>query len=129
MKVGLIGTGAIAHKHGDSYKEIDYEIVAVSNRSEDKGREFASKYGAEFVADWQTLCERPAVDFVDICAFPDSRLEMTAAAAANGKHVLVQKPIALTLEAAQEMIDVRTITSPRLRLKPRRIVTSPREIR
>jgi len=106
MKVGLIGTGAIAHKHGDSYKEIDYEIVAVSNRSEDKGREFASKYGAEFVADWRTLCERPDVDFVDICAFPDSRLEMTAAAAANGKHVLVQKPIALTLEAAQEMIDV-----------------------
>lgn len=106
MKVGLIGTGAIAHKHGDSYKEIDYEIVAVSNRSEEKGREFAAKYGAEFVADWRTLCARPDVDFVDICAFPDSRLEMTKEAAANGKHVLVQKPIALTLEAAQEMIDV-----------------------
>ena len=106
MKVGLIGTGAIAHKHGDSYQEIDYRLVAVSNRSERKGRDFATKYGAEFIADWRDLCARPDIDFVDICAFPDSRLEMTKAAAANGKHVLVQKPIALTLEAAQEMIEV-----------------------
>ena len=85
MKVGLIGTGAIAHKHGDSYKEIDYQIVAVSNRSEQKGREFADKYGAEFVSDWRDLCARPDIDFVDVCAFPDSRLAMTKAAVANGK--------------------------------------------
>ena len=106
MKVGLIGTGAIAHKHGDSYKEIDYQIVAVSNRSEQKGREFADKYGAEFVSDWRDLCARPDIDFVDVCAFPDSRLAMTKAAVTSGKHVLVQKPVALTLTAAREMIDV-----------------------
>ena len=114
MKVGLIGTGAIAHKHGDSYKEIDYQIVAVSNRSEPKGRQFADKYGADFVADWRDLCSRPDIDFVDVCAFPDSRLEMAKAAIANGKHVLLQKPIALTLEAAQEMIDLARSANLRL---------------
>ena len=114
MKLGLIGTGAIAHKHGDSYKEINYEIVAVSNRSEPKGREFADKYGAEFVPDWRDLCARPDIDFIDVCAFPDSRLDMTKAAVACGKHVLLQKPIALTLEAAQQMIDITRAANLRL---------------
>lgn len=106
MKVGLVGTGAIAHKHGDSYKETGYDLVAVSNRTEKKGREFARKYGAEFIADYRDLCRRRDIDFVDVCAFPDSRLEITREAVKAGKHVLVQKPIALTLEAAQEMVNL-----------------------
>lgn len=114
MKVGLIGTGAIAHKHGDSYQELGYDLVAVSNRNEAKGREFAEKYGAEFVADFHELCARADIDYVDVCAFPDSRLEMTKAAVANGKHVLLQKPIALTLEASQEMIDITQAANLRL---------------
>ncbi len=104
MRVGLIGTGAIAGKHADSYREIGYSLVAVSNRSEQKGREFAQKNGAEFVADYRDLCRRADIDFVDVCAFPDSRLAITREGLTNGKHVLVQKPIALKLEEAQEMI-------------------------
>jgi predicted dehydrogenase len=106
MNVGLIGTGAIAHKHGDSYNEIGYRIVAVSNRGVDKGREFAAKYGAEFVADYREVCSRPDVDYVDVCTFPDSHLDIVKACAANKKHVLVQKPIALTLADARAMIDI-----------------------
>ncbi len=106
MNVGLIGTGAIAHKHADSYNEIGYKIVAASNRGVEKGQQFAEKYDAEFFADYQELCRRPDVEFVDICAFPDSRLAMTKEAVANGKHVLVQKPISLTLDEAQQMIDL-----------------------
>jgi predicted dehydrogenase len=104
MRVGLIGTGAIANKHADSYREIGYQLVAASNRSEQKGREFAQRNGAEFVADYRDLCRRPDIDFVDVCAFPDSRLAMTREAIANGKHVLLQKPIALKLDEAEEMI-------------------------
>ena len=114
MRVGLIGTGAIAHKHADSYKELGYDLVAVSNRNEPKGREFAEKYGAEFVADFQELCARSDIDYIDVCAFPDSRLAMTKAAVANGKHVLLQKPIALTLEESQEMIDITQAANLRL---------------
>ena len=105
MNVGLIGTGAIAHKHAESYRQIGYRLVAVSNRSEKKGRGFADEYGAEFVADHRHLCARPDIDYVDVCAFPDSRLEMTQVAASKGKHVLVQKPIAVTLSDARTMLD------------------------
>jgi predicted dehydrogenase len=106
MNVGLIGTGAIAHKHGDSYKEINYRIAAVSNRGVEKGREFAKKYGAEFVADYRELCARPDIDYIDVCTFPDSHLDIVKACVANGKHVLLQKPIALTLEDARAMIEL-----------------------
>ena len=105
MNVGLIGTGAIAHKHAQSYQQIGYRLVAVSNRSEEKGRGFANEYGAEFVADHRDLCARRDIDYLDICAFPDSRLEMAQAAASKGKHVLVQKPIAVTLGDARAMLD------------------------
>ena len=105
MNVGLVGTGAIAHKHAESYQEIGYNLVAVSDIIEEKGRQFAAKYGAEFAPTLEELTRRPDVDYVDVCTFPNSRREIAKQALANGKHVLVQKPIALTLDAAHEMID------------------------
>lgn len=106
MRVGLIGTGAIAHKHGDSYREIGYELVACSNRSREKGQAFADKYSCEFEANVSTLCGRPDIDYVDVCTFPDSHVEICRIAAGHGKHVVLQKPMALTLDECRTMIDV-----------------------
>ncbi|MCY4594584.1 MAG: Gfo/Idh/MocA family oxidoreductase [Bryobacterales bacterium] len=104
MRVGLVGTGAIAHKHGDSYREIGYELVACSNRGRAKGEEFAAKYGCAFVPGVRDLCARPDIDYVDVCTFPDSHVQVCRWAAENGKHVLLQKPMALTLEECRTMI-------------------------
>ena len=104
MRVGLVGTGAIAHKHGDSYREIGYELVACSNRGRAKGEEFAAKYGCGFVPGVRDLCARPDIDYVDVCTFPDSHVQVCRWAAENGKHVLLQKPMALTLEECRTMI-------------------------
>ena len=104
MRVGIVGTGAIANKHADSYKEIGYQLVAASNRTEEKGRDFCKRYGAEFVPDYRDLCRRSDIDFVDVCSFPDSRLAITREAVTHGKHVLVQKPIALDIEDAEELM-------------------------
>lgn len=106
MRVGLIGTGAIAHKHGDSYREIGYEIVACSNRGREKGRDFADKYGCDFVPNVPALCAREDIDYVDVCTFPDSHVDICRNAAKHGKHVLLQKPMALTLDECRTMIEV-----------------------
>lgn len=106
MRVGLVGTGAISHKHGDSYREIGYELVACSNRGREKGEAFAAQYGCDFEADYRALCARRDVDYVDVCTFPDSHGEICQAAAANGKHVLLQKPMALTLDECRSMIEL-----------------------
>lgn len=106
MRVGILGTGAIAHKHAQAYRNIGYPIVACTNRNSDKGRQFAADYHTEFVPTIEELCAHPGVDFVDVCTLPDFRLPVLRLCAATGKHVLVQKPIAIDLEAAGQMIAI-----------------------
>lgn len=106
MRVGVIGTGAIAHKHAQAYRNIGFKIVACTNTNEQKGRAFASQYGAEFVSSYQDVCRHPEVDYVDVCTFPDFRLQPIEICAATGKHVLVQKPMSTSLETAQAMIQI-----------------------
>jgi len=106
LRVGVIGTGAIAHKHAQAYRNIGFKIVACTNTNEQKGRAFASQYGAEFVSSYQDVCRHPEVDYVDVCTFPDFRLQPIEICAATGKHVLVQKPMSTSLETAQAMIQI-----------------------
>ncbi len=106
MKVGLIGTGAIAHKHAQSYGELGFELVACSNRNAEKGRAFAEQYGAEFYADWRELVARRDIGYVDVCTFPDSHLAIVRECAAKKRSALLQKPMDLTLAACREMIEI-----------------------
>lgn len=104
MRVGILGTGAIANKHAQAYKNIGYELVACSNQTESRGREFAARWNCEFISDYKTLCRYPHLDFVDVCTFPDFRLEPLEICAELGRHVQVQKPIATNLETARKMV-------------------------
>ncbi|HTX33954.1 MAG TPA: Gfo/Idh/MocA family oxidoreductase [Bryobacteraceae bacterium] len=105
MRVGMIGCGAISHKHAQVYKKIGYELTVCTDIFEEPGRRFAGQYGAEFVRSYEEVCRHPRVDYVDVCTFPDFRLEPIEICAQTGKHVQVQKPIATTLEVARQMIE------------------------
>ena len=106
MRVGILGTGAIANKHAQAYENIGFQVVACSNKTESRGREFAKRWGAEFVADFRVLCHYPELDYIDVCAFPDFHLEPVRACAEIGRPVMVQKPIAANLDTARQMITV-----------------------
>jgi predicted dehydrogenase len=106
MKIGLLGTGAIANKHALAYRNIGFELVACSNQTAARGREFAQRWGAEFIPDSGELCRYPGLDFIDVCTFPDSHLEPVEICASIGRPVQLQKPIATNLEAARRMIEV-----------------------
>jgi UDP-N-acetyl-2-amino-2-deoxyglucuronate dehydrogenase len=105
MRVGLLGTGAIANKHAEAYKSIGFDLVACSNKTEARGRQFAERWGAQFVPDYRDLCRFEGLDFVDICTFPDFHLHPVQVCAEIKRPVQVQKPIATNLETAREMID------------------------
>jgi len=109
MRVGLLGTGAIAHKHAQAYKNIGFELVACSNKGEAKGREFASRWGAQFVPDYQELCRLPGLDFIDACTFPDFHLAPVEACAAIRRPIQVQKPIATNLETAMPRLNASSV--------------------
>ena len=105
MRVGIIGTGAIAGMHARAYKNIGYTVRACTNVTQDRGRRFAAEHGAEFVERYEDVCRHPEVDFVDVCTFPSFRLDVVRACAASRKPVQVQKPMAVSVDAAREMID------------------------
>jgi UDP-N-acetyl-2-amino-2-deoxyglucuronate dehydrogenase len=105
MRVGIIGTGAISHKHAQVYQNIGFELTVCTDIFEAPGRKFADRYGCEFVPTYEALCRHPKVDYVDVCTFPDFRLEPIEICAQSGKHVQVQKPIATNLETARKMIE------------------------
>ena len=106
MKVGIIGTGAIAGKHAQAYKNIGFELTACTDRTVEKGRNFAAAWGAEFVASPGELAQRSDVDYLDVCTFPAYRLEAVELGAKYGKHVQVQKPMAVDLAEAAQMIAI-----------------------
>src|SRR5436305_9597472 len=106
MRVGIIGTGAISHKHAQAYRNIGYQLTVCTDISETNGRAFADKWGCEFVPTYEQLCRHPEVDYVDVCTFPDFRLQPMEICAEAGKHVQVQKPIATNLLTARKMIEL-----------------------
>lgn len=105
MKVGMIGTGAISHKHAQAYKNIGYQLTVCTDIAAEAGRRFAGQYGAEFVATFEEVCRHPNVDYVDVCTFPDFRMQPLAICAETGKHVQVQKPISTNLATARQMVE------------------------
>ncbi len=106
MRVGLIGTGAIANMHARAYRNIGFELVACANKTEARGKDFAQKWGAEFVGSTRELCHFPALDYVDVCSFPDAHLEPVKLCAEIQRPIMLQKPIATNLAEAREMIEL-----------------------
>lgn len=105
MRVGMIGTGAISHKHAQAYANIGYKITVCTDVFPAAGEKFAAQYGAKFVPTFEEVCSHPDVDYVDVCTFPDFRLQAVEAAAAAGKSIQVQKPISTNVETARKMIE------------------------
>jgi predicted dehydrogenase len=101
----MIGTGAISHKHAQAYNNIGFQITVCTDIFEPGGRKFADQYGCEFVRTYQEVCRHPNVDYVDVCTFPDFRLQPIEICAQSKKHVQVQKPISTNLVTARQMID------------------------
>src|SRR5262249_8943257 len=105
LRVGMIGTGAISHKHAQAYKNVGFELTVCTDIFEEGGRRFAAQYGAEFVKTYEEVCRHPKVDYVDVCTFPDFRLQPLEICAESKKHIQVQKPISTNVETARKMVE------------------------
>ncbi|GEB33588.1 MULTISPECIES: Gfo/Idh/MocA family protein [Brevibacillus] len=107
MKLGII---SVAHMHAYSYanaigKLAGVQLVGVADEDEARGKEAAEKWGVPFYHDYRELLAAD-VDAVIITSENAKHHEHTVAAAKAGKHILCEKPLATTLAAAQEMIEI-----------------------
>ena len=108
LKGALIGCGYIADYQMEAWKKIpEVEMVAVCDLVEQKAEKMAAKFGvARRFIDYRQMFDETSPDFVDIATRPGSHLELTRAAAERGIAILCQKPLAPSLEKAQEMVNV-----------------------
>jgi predicted dehydrogenase len=107
VRVALIGAGFIADIHAESYHRFvpDAEVICVYSRSEERAAAFARKHAiGRWSSDLDDTIARSGCDVVDICLPNDLHARAAIAAATAGKHVIVEKPLCLTLEEADEMI-------------------------
>ncbi len=105
LRCGLIGCGRVAPRHAESIASLPgARLVAVADIREDRAERFAARQGAEGHTDYHALLARPDIDVVNICAPSGLHAQMAVDALAAGKHVLVEKPIALSLADADRMI-------------------------
>jgi 1,5-anhydro-D-fructose reductase (1,5-anhydro-D-mannitol-forming) len=104
---GLIGASTIAREHviGAIRAQSDSDVVALVSSDPERGRGFAADNGiARAHASVDALLADPAVDVVYISTTNELHHRQTLAAARAGKHVLCEKPLALTTAAAREMV-------------------------
>lgn len=107
LRVGIIGTGGIANAHVGSYKNIpEVEIVAGADIIPGKAREFLDRHNltnAKAFEDHRQLLELD-LDAVSICTYNSTHAVCTIDALKAGKHVLLEKPMSVTLDEAVSMV-------------------------
>src|SRR3982750_229827 len=113
LRIGMIGSGFMGRAHSNAYKRLnDFFPVehrpvlkAVSGRDAAKAQQFASNWGYERVeTDWRKLVEAPDIDLIDIGSPNDTHFEIAMAAAKAGKMIACEKPLAMNVKEAEEMV-------------------------
>lgn len=108
LRGALLGCGSIAAYHLRAWAQIPgVQIVALANRTLSKAEALAGEFGVSMnhvYSDYRALLDAEQLDFVDIATAPSVHREQVLAAAARAVHVLCQKPFALSLDEAREMI-------------------------
>lgn len=111
--VGLLGCGFIGQVHSNAYLKIPFtcqppgarpRLVALCDRvgAEQKARKFGYR---GFYTDWRRMVEDPRIQVIDNCTPDDVHCDPSVAAAKNGKHVICEKPLAMTVEQARAMLE------------------------
>lgn len=108
LGVAIHGAGWVAHAHAASWlKNAHAEIVSVSDVDLDRARRFADEFHLQCARrdDFQEVLEDHQVDVVDITGPSHVHAQQGIAAARAGKHLLVEKPMALTMEENRALRD------------------------
>ncbi|WP_273836233.1 Gfo/Idh/MocA family protein [Guptibacillus sedimenti] len=105
LKVGVVGVGSISQYHIEPYQSnANVDLVAFCDVNEERLKEKGEKYNVDqLYTDYRELLQNGAIDAVSICTWNNSHAEIAVAALEAGKHVLVEKPLSITVEEAERV--------------------------
>ncbi|MBM7569058.1 Gfo/Idh/MocA family protein [Paenibacillus sacheonensis] len=114
IRIGMIGYKFMGKAHSHAYRDVPFffdcdgvpVMQAICGRDEEGVKAAAQKLGwASYETDWRKLIERDDIDLIDIGAPNNAHAEIAIAAAKAGKHILCEKPLAMSVEEAKEMLE------------------------
>jgi len=106
LGAAIIGCGAIHGVHADALTKSEYaKLICVVDIKEDRAKKAADKYGCEWETDYKKVLERKDIDVIHICTPHYLHASMAIEGLKAGKHVLVEKPAAINVEQAKQMMD------------------------
>jgi len=106
LNVAVIGAGAMGRSHARVYSELkDAELVAVCDANKKTAKDVADSYNANHYADYKEMIKQEKIDAVSICVPTKLHKDVAVEVIRNKINVLVEKPIAVTLEEAKEIIN------------------------
>lgn len=106
LNIGIVGLGWVAGAHIDAFKAVKgANVTAVCSRRKIDEAELEKSYGVplKLYNDYETMLRDSNIDIIDICTPHPFHAEQTIVAARAGKHLAIEKPIALTFEDAKAM--------------------------
>lgn len=107
LRIGIIGTGGISNSHVRAYKQMDdVEIVAGADIVPGKAREALDRWELPEARAYETareMLEKEELDGVSVCTYNSTHAQCAIEALRAGCHVLLEKPMTVTLEDAQEL--------------------------
>lgn len=107
MKIGLVGAGSMGHEHAPAWKTLAAEgaelVGVVADSSDPSGEKLAQQHGIRVFKNYADLLQ--AVDVVDLCVPTHLHAQMALQAAEAKKHIICEKPIALSVADGRAMID------------------------
>mgnify|MGYP001046002607 CR=1 FL=1 len=107
IRVGILGCGKIATLHAQGYKaapDLAQVTVCCDEYSIGLAEKMARDFGAATSNNWRDVIARSDVDAISICMPPYQHAEIALAAAAAGKHVLVEKPMAMDMAECKQVV-------------------------
>ncbi|MDR2113241.1 MAG: Gfo/Idh/MocA family oxidoreductase, partial [Candidatus Accumulibacter sp.] len=105
IKVGIIGCGKVSDLHATALKNAPEALfTAVCSRSPDKASRYAERYGVKGFCDIGEMIAEGGVEAVIVCTPHPAHRDAAVAAAAAGAHVLVEKPLASSLQDCDDML-------------------------
>src|SRR5215213_8429657 len=111
VRIAVLGAGFMGSTHAKAYAAMsEVEVTAIFAPSSDRGAPLAREIGSRWTDDLQAVLADPAIEAVDICLPTPQHREVAEAALSAGKHVLLEKPIALSLDDAQALIQADEAT-------------------
>lgn len=107
IKTAVIGAGFISRIHLDAWKRLpNVEVKAIVDVEEERAKKYAEIFGIpEFFTDYTKVIEDPEIDIIDVCTPTYTHAKISIDAMKSGKNVLLEKPIALKLRDADEIIN------------------------